>query len=166
MPTLHDRGAWFGVVVSGGGEGGEGGGGEGGGWWFGPQYFSFLFYLNELTISDEMIGRTVTISVHLQPDKPTGVRFHAPSTAFHRPSQSSIAQPSRNRHAKSAGMTQVFTIPGEEVLAHLGYAFNCSRVGGRPDLACWHDLFVPFGGVLAFVGLAATLLAVCVKDPH
>ena len=91
MPTLHDRGAWF------GGGGGGGGGGEGGGWWFGPQYFSFLFYLNELAISDEMIGRTVTISVHLQPGKPAGVRFHGPSTpsaAFHR-----LPQPTTTLHS-------------------------------------------------------------------
>ena len=51
-------------------------------------------------------------------------------------------------------------------MAHLGYANNCSRVGGQPDLACWYDVVTPLAGVLCFVALAAVLLAFCVKDPH
>lgn len=113
LPTLSDRG-WF---------------KEGG---FGPQHFSLLFYLNELAISDEMIGREITVIANLAPGQPP----------------------------------VVFEIGGEEVLAHLGYALNCSRIGDRADLACAHDILVPLGGVIFFVGLAMVLLRVCVKDPH
>jgi len=115
LPTLQQRGAWFGETGS----------------TFGPQYFSYLFYLNELAMSDEMLKHIVTVKVNLEPGK----------------------------HAS-------YEIAGEEVLAHLGYALNCSRIGGRDDTACWYDLLVPISGVCFFVALSATLLALCVKDPH
>ena len=115
LPTLQKHNAWL---------------LQEGGW--GPQYLSFLFYLNELVIADEMLGRTITVEAHLEPGKPPAV----------------------------------FTIPGEEVLAHLGYGLNCSHVGGRGDLACWRDIGWPLTGVAFFVALAAMLLSFCVKDPH
>jgi len=116
LPTLAERGAWF-------------GGGLGS---FGPQYLSYLYYLNELVISDEMLGHTITIKANLEPGKPP----------------------------------QIVHTSGEEVLAHVGYQLNCTRIAGRDDLACWYDLTVPLGAVAFFVALSALLLAFCVKDPH
>ena len=122
LPTLRERplGAW--------------------GETLGPQYLSYLYYLNELTLSDELLGRTVTIKAKIQPGQPP----------------------------------QIYQVAGEEILAHLGYALNCSRVGGLgdpgtpygPGNACYYDLLVPFGVVVAAVGSAVLLLALCVKDTH
>jgi ATP-binding cassette subfamily G (WHITE) protein 2 len=100
--------------------------------WARPQFLSFLFYLSELTVSDEMLGSTVIIDVKLDGVKKT------------------VEQP----------------IAGEEILAHLGYALNCSRVGGDPNLACWYDVAAPFVAVIFFVTTAVMLLAFCVRDPH
>ena len=55
---------------------------------------------------------------------------------------------------------------GREVLAHVGYELNCTRIAGMEDAACWYDLAVPLGSVAFFVALSALLLAFCVKDPH
>merc|ERR1719198_1896263 len=49
LPTLDARGAWFGGAS------------------FGPQYFSYLYYLNELVISDEMLGHDITVHANLAP---------------------------------------------------------------------------------------------------
>jgi len=59
-----------------------------------------------------------------------------------------------------------FFVGGEEVLAHLGYQLNCSRIWGVPNNACWYDLYVPAATVLVLTGAAMVLLGFCVKDPH
>ena len=53
-----------------------------------------------------------------------------------------------------------------QVLAQLGYTLNCSRVGGLPDTACWHTIYVPFGVVCACLVVSVLMLRLCVKDPH
>ena len=98
----------------------------------GLQYFSYLFYHNELVISDEMLGRMITVV-----------------------QKAGTGDPPAN-----------LKLAGEEVLAHLGYALNCSRVGGSDDLACWYDVAVPLISLLAVVALAALLLTLCGRDPH
>ena len=114
----------------------------GGSWWggLGPQYLSYLYYLNELTMSDELMGQTVTIKANLVPGQPP----------------------------------DIYQVAGEEILAHLGYTLNCSRVGGLgdpgtpygPGNACWYDLTVPLGVIIVAVTSSVLLLAFCVKDTH
>ena len=60
----------------------------------------------------------------------------------------------------------MYPIPGEEVLAQLGYSLNCSRVGAAPDLPCWYDVLAPLAATAGFTVLSAVLLHSCVKDPH
>ena len=64
------------------------------------------------------------------------------------------------------GVAKTYDIGGEEVLMHLGYALNCTRVLGNPDLACWYDVWAPAAGLVAFTALAILLLGCCVRDPH
>lgn len=116
LPTLQSRDGWF--TRSG----------------FAPQYLSFLYYLNELMISDEMLGKTVTIKSNLQSTR--------------------------------SSQQLMYDVAGEEILAHLGYALNCSRIWGADELACWYDILVPIMGVIVFIATAALALAFCVQDPH
>ena len=69
---------------------------------------------------------------------------------------------------------ETYQVAGEEILAHLGYTLNCSRVGGLgdpgsvygPGNACWYDLTIPLGVIVAAVTASVLLLAFCVKDTH
>ena len=64
------------------------------------------------------------------------------------------------------GSNKPYDIGGEEVLMHLGYALNCSRLFGEPTMPCAYDLWAPAAAVAGLTALAVLLLAGCVRDPH
>jgi ABC-type Mn2+/Zn2+ transport system ATPase subunit len=69
-------------------------------------------------------------------------------------------------HADTPGIKKPYDIGGEEVLMHLGYALNCSRLFGEPTMPCAYDLWAPAAAVAGLTALAVLLLAGCVRDPH
>ena len=114
IPTLRERGAWFGASSG-----------------FGPQYLSYLFYLNELVLSDEMLGQTVTIKVSPPPCTPLSVSRHAPRLKRLSPRAASCpacGKLSRGRQAvrRAAG----FRMPLAATSSRVPY--SSGRVAPRP----------------------------------
>ena len=61
--------------------------------------------------------------------------------------------------------TTEYYIPGEEVLAQLGYSLNCTRLAGE-DTACTYTLLVPLVWVGATLLASVFALRFCVHEDH
>jgi len=99
---------------------------------------SSLFYLNELVLSDEMLGH----------------RCNNRDGCF-----TVLAN-------LGGGIVKEEHLHGQEILSQLGYTLDCARVGGLSDTACWHDLCVPAAAVCTCLVASVLLLRFYVKDPH
>lgn len=109
-------------------------------------YFSILHYFFELVMSNELLGRTVTVN-RIWPGDPGG------------------------QGGKSNPITG-YMVVHDNFKFNTGWLEHCARiiqVGENPHdqkFGCWFDLYMPAIWFIAAVLLSIVLLKYCARDPH